>query len=49
MALFLYRLADLDAGGRDKAEFDKWREEMTLKDAAQQKAKLERRHLVNMT
>lgn len=42
------RLADLEAGGKDKVEFMKWREEMAQRDAAQQKAAIERRHIVSI-
>ncbi len=41
------RLADLEAGGKDKTEFIKWREEMALQDAALERATLERKHLVS--
>lgn len=43
-----FRLASLEAGGRDNREFLKWQEEMKHKDAAEELAELERRHLVRM-
>ena len=41
------RLADLDAGGRDTTEYYKWKEEMAQRDAAEEKARVERKHLVS--
>ena len=41
----LYRLEDLEAGAKDKSEFEKWQTEMKQKDLEAQLAAIEKRRL----
>ena len=45
MTAGLCRLASLEAGERDGAEFTRWQEDMKQREAAERLAEVERRHL----